>query len=77
MHLRELGYAYPCLYLTQQFHLEKKSIIDKYSAGIFIVIALVSFFTNISTILLVLISAVAGVLISKFIDKSKKGEEKQ
>lgn len=47
----------------------RKSINSIFSAIIFAVIALISFFTDISAIILVISSAVAGIILSKFTEE--------
>jgi chromate transporter len=60
------------LILNSILKLSKKSVIDKVTLIIFIAIIGVLFFSNLSTILVVLIGILLGLLTSAIIKKSKK-----
>lgn len=80
-HISYVAYAFDgiracvcALILDAVIKLGKKSVIDKWCAGICIVITLLSVFTSLSPVILVVLSAVAGICIKNI--QNMRGEKK-
>ena len=57
------------------YKMGQKALIDNYSIGIFVVALLAALFTNISSILIIVIACIAGVAIAKFRENLKGGQQ--
>lgn len=66
--------AVVALILSSVIKLGKKSVVDIVTTVIFVAVAILSFFTDLSPVVFVLVSGIAGIIIKLSKEKAKKGE---